>query len=91
MFWCYCVFTNRFIFISQFPRIQTPHTRPYLIIDVTGALYYHQSETKMADTIEDELFDSSDNLSAVLDEDFEVSSSSEDSAREGELKIEHGR
>ena len=45
--------------------------RPYLIIDVTGSLYYHQSETNMADSSED--------LSVVSEEDFEVSSSSEDS------------
>ena len=64
--------------------------RPYLIIDVTGSFYYRQSETKIADSSEDELFDSSGNLSVVSDEDFEVSSSSEDSAREDELKIEHG-
>ena len=30
------------------------------------------------------------NLSVVSDEDFEVSSSSEDSVRENELEIEHG-
>ena len=48
--------------------------RPYLIIDVTGRLYYHQSETKMVDRSEDELSDSSGNLSVVSDEDFEVSS-----------------
>ena len=64
--------------------------RPYLIIDVIGSLYYHQSETKMADSSEDELSDSSGNLSVVSDEDFEVSSSSEDSVREDELEIEHG-
>ena len=46
--------------------------RPYLIIDVTGSLYYHQSETKMADSSEDELSDSSSNLCVVSDEDFEV-------------------
>ena len=51
--------------------------RPYLINDVSGSLYYHQSETKMADSSEDELSDSSGNLSVVSDEDFEVSSSSE--------------
>ena len=34
--------------------------------------------------------DSSGNLSIVSDEDFEVSSSSEDSVREDELEIEHG-
>ena len=54
---------------------------PYLIIDVTGSLYYHQSETKKADSSEDELSDSSGNLSVVSDENFEVSSSSEDSVR----------
>ena len=64
--------------------------RPYLIVEVTGSLYYHQSETKMADSNEDELSDSSGNLSVVSDEDFEVSSSSEDSVREDELEIEHG-
>ena len=64
--------------------------RPYLIIDVTGSLYYHQSETKMADSSEDELSDSSGNLSVVSDKDFEVASSSEDSVREDELEIMHG-
>ena len=64
--------------------------RPYLTTDVTRSLYYHQSETKMADSSEDELSDSSGNLSVVSDEDFEVSSSSEDSVREDELEIEHG-
>ena len=64
--------------------------RPYLNTDITGSLYYHQSETKMADSSEDELSDSSGNLSVVLDKDFEVSSSSEDSVREDELEIEHG-
>ena len=49
---------------------------PYLIIDVTGSLYYHQSETKMADSSVDELSDSSSNLSVVSDEDSDVSSSS---------------
>ena len=63
---------------------------PYLITDITGKLYYHQSETKMADSSEDELSDSTGNLSVVSDEDFEVSSSSEDSLREDELEIEHG-
>ena len=63
---------------------------PYLIIDVTESLYYHQSETKMADSSEEELSDSSGNLSVVLDEDFEVSSSSEHSLGEDELEIEHG-
>ena len=58
--------------------------RPYLIIDVTGSLYYHQ----MADSSEDELSDSSGNLSVVSDEDFEVSSSSEDSVRKDKLEIE---
>ena len=58
---------------------------PYLIIDVTGSLYYHQGETKMAESSEDELSDSSGNLSVVKDEDFEVSSSSKDSVREDEL------
>ena len=65
--------------------------RPYLIIDVTGNLYYHQSETKMADSGEDKLSDSFGNLSVVLaDEDFEVFSSSEDSVIEDELESEHG-
>ena len=64
--------------------------RPYLIIDVTESLYYHQSETKMADSSEDELSDSSGNLSVVSDEDFEVPGSWEDSIREDELEIEHG-
>ena len=64
--------------------------RPYLIIDVTGSLYYHQSKTKMSDSSEDELSDSFGNLSVVSDEDFKVSSSSEDSVREDEVKIEHG-
>ena len=64
--------------------------RPYLITDVTGSLYCHQSETKMADINEDELSDSAGNLSVVSDEEFEVSSSSEDSVREDELVIEHG-
>ena len=50
--------------------------RPYIIMDDTGNLYYHQSETKMADSSEDELSDSSGNLSVVSDEDFEASSSS---------------
>ena len=64
--------------------------RPYLITDVTGSLFYHQSETNWADSSEDELSDFSGNLSVVSDEDFEVSSSSEDSVREDELEIEHG-
>ena len=64
--------------------------RSYLIIDVTGSLYYHQSETKMADSSEDELPDSFGNLSIVSDEDFKVSSSSEDSVREDELEFKHG-
>ena len=63
--------------------------RPYLIIDVTGSFYYHQSETKMADSNEDELSDSSGNLSVVSAEDFEVAGSSEDSVREVKLEIEH--
>ena len=42
----------------------------------------------MADSSEDELSDSSGNLSVVSDEDFEVSSSSEDSLREDDLEIE---
>ena len=65
--------------------------RPYLIIDVIGSLYYHQSETKMADSSEDELSDFFGNLSVVSVEDFEVSSSSEESVREDELEIELGR
>ena len=64
--------------------------RPYLTTDVTGSLYYHQSETKMADSSEDELSDSVGNLSVVSDEDFQVASSSKDSVREDELEIEHG-
>ena len=44
----------------------------------------------MANSSEDELSDSSGNLSVVSDEDFEVSSSSEDNVREDELEIEHG-
>ena len=63
--------------------------RPYIITDVTGNLYYYQSETKMTDSSEDELSDSSGNLSVVSEEDFEVASSSEDSVREDELEIEH--
>ena len=39
----------------------------------------------MAESSEDELSDSSGNLSVVKDEDFEVSSSSKDSVREDEL------
>ena len=82
MFWCHGVFTNRNIFSSQLQKIQTNRMCPYLIIDVTGSLYYHQSETKKADSSEDELSDSSGNLSVVSDEDFEVFSSSEDSVRD---------
>ena len=44
----------------------------------------------MADSSEDELSDSSGNLSVVSDEDFEVSSNSKDSVRNDELEIEHG-
>ena len=44
----------------------------------------------MANSSEDELSDSSSNLSVVSDAEFEVSSSSEDSVREDELEIEHG-
>ena len=44
----------------------------------------------MADSSEDELSDSSCYLSVLLEEDFEVSSSSEDSVRENKLEIEHG-
>ena len=62
--------------------------RPYLLIDFTRSLYYHQSQTKITDSSEDELFDSSGNLSVVSDEDFEVFSISEDSVRKDEL--EHG-
>ena len=44
----------------------------------------------MANSSEDALSDSSGNFKSVVsDEDFEVSSSSEDSVREDELKIEH--
>ena len=64
--------------------------RPYLITDVTGSLYYHKSESKMADSSEDKLSYSFGNLSVVSDEDFEVYSSSEDSVSEYELEIEHG-
>ena len=90
MFWCHGVLTNQLIFKSYFPRFQTNHMRPYLIIDVTGSLYYHENETKMADSSEDELSDSFGNLSVVSDKDFEVFSSSEDCVREDELEIEHG-
>ena len=45
----------------------------------------------MADSSEDELSDSSGDLSVVSDEDFAVCSSSEDSAIEDELEIEHVR
>ena len=44
----------------------------------------------MASSSEDELSDSSDNLSIVSNEDFEVSSSSEDIVKKDELEIEHG-
>ena len=44
----------------------------------------------MADSSADELSDSSGNLSVISKENFEVSSSSEDSVREDELEIEHG-
>ena len=46
----------------------------------------------MADSSEDELSDSSSNLSVVSDEDFVVSSSSEDSTSviEDEYEIKHG-
>ena len=71
-------------------RIKTNHTRPYLLVDVTGSLYYHQNESKKADSSEDELSNSYCNLSVVSDEDFEVFSSFEDSVREDELEIEHG-
>ena len=54
---------------------------PYLIIDVIGSLHYLQRETKIADSSEDELSDSSGNLSVVSDED----SSSAYSVREDEL------
>ena len=60
--------------------------RPYLITDVTGSLYYHQSEIKMADSSEDQLSDSSGNLSVVSEEDFEVASRLEDSVREDDWK-----
>ena len=52
-------------------------------------MHYHQNETEMVDRSEDELSDSFGNLSVVSDEDFEVSSSSEDSVRGDELEIEH--
>ena len=42
----------------------------------------------MADSSEDELSETSGYLSVVSDEDFEVSSSSEDSVREYELEID---
>ena len=71
--------------------MQTNHTRPYLITDVTGNLYYHQSETKMAENSEDELSDFSGNLSVVSDEDFEISSSSENSVRADAYENEHSR
>ena len=64
--------------------------RSHLTIDVIGSLYNYQSETKMADSSEDELSDSSGNLSVVSNEDFEISSSSEDSVRADELEVEHG-
>ena len=44
----------------------------------------------MADSSEEEMSDSFGYLSVVSDEDFEVSSSSEDNVREDELEIEHG-
>ena len=62
--------------------------RPYLINDDTWSLNYNLSETKMANSSEDELSDSSRNLSVVSNEIFEVSSSSEDSIREDELENE---
>ena len=43
----------------------------------------------MGDSSEDELSDSSGNLSVVSDEDFEIASISEDIVREDELEIEH--
>ena len=61
---------------------------PYLIIDVIRSLYYHQSETKMADSSEDELSNFFGNLSVVSVNDFEVSSSSEESVREEKLENE---
>ena len=62
----------------------------YIYIYICIRLYYNQSETKMVDSSEAELSHSSRNLSVVSDEDFEVSSSSEDSVTEDELEIEHG-
>ena len=45
----------------------------------------------MAESSEDELSDSSGNLSVGSDEDFKVSRSSGNIVRENELEIEHGR
>ena len=70
--------------------VHSSHTHQYLIVDITGSLYNHQSETIMADSNEFELSDSYGNLSVVSDENFEVSGSSEESVREDELEIEHG-
>ena len=80
MFWCHGVFTNQLITLVHSSRKFSPIT--YLITDVTGSLYYHQSETKMADSSEDELSDSSGNFIFVSNED------SEDSVREDELENE---
>ena len=76
--------------IKYFLREQSDQSHASILNhDVTGSLYYHQSETKIADSNEDELSDSSGNLSVVSEEDFEVSSSSKDTVREDELEIEH--
>ena len=45
-------------------------TDSFLVHNSRESLYYHQSETKMADSSKDELSDSSGNLSVVSDEDF---------------------
>ena len=42
--------------------------RPYLIIDVTGSLYYHQSETKL-ESSEDEL---SNSAGSVREDELEI-------------------
>ena len=83
------VFSRTDLFLVHSSREFRPnHMHPYLIIDVTRSLNYHQSETKMAGSSEDELSDSSRNSSVVSYEDFEVSSSSEDSVRVDELENE---
>ena len=63
--------------------------RPYLIIDVSGSLYYHHKRSQNGGRQWGELSDSSGNLSVFSDEDFEVFSSSEDFVRKDELEIEH--